>query len=99
MHFVSQHHLTTLSQNFVFIYNIVLAYLLNYSHTIYLFIFQLNGITTLGENVADNGGLKTSYNAYHTWLGAHAFKDPLPALPGLNMTQDQMFFLGFAQVT
>ena len=62
------------------------------------YLMQLNGITTLGENVADNGGLKTSYQAYQRWLEEHAFKEPVPSLPGLNMTQDQMLFLGFAQV-
>ena len=57
---------------------------------------QLNGISTLGENIADNGGLKISYDALQTWLDEHHHNDAL--LPGLNMTHSQQFFLSFAQV-
>ena len=60
-------------------------------------LFQLNGSSTLRENIADNGGLKISFHAYQAWLNDHGLKDA--SLPGLNMTQDQMFFLGFAQVS
>ncbi len=60
---------------------------------------QVNGITTLGENIADNGGLKTSYYAYHSWLDKHDGHEPRANLPGLNMTENQLFFLGFAQVS
>ena len=53
-------------------------------------------MSTLGENIADNGGLKVSYDALQTWLDEHHYNDAL--LPGLNMTHSQQFFLSFAQV-
>ena len=59
-------------------------------------LVQVNGISTLGENIADNGGLRISYDALQTWLSDHRYDDAL--LPGLNMTHSQQFFLSFAQV-
>lgn len=53
-------------------------------------------MSTLGENIADNGGLKISYDALQTWLSEHHYNDAV--LPGLNMTHSQQFFLSFAQV-
>lgn len=60
---------------------------------------QVNGITTLGENIADNGGLKTSYEAYQSWLKTHRHSEIEARLPGLNTTEKQLFFLSFAQVS
>ncbi|KAK2194153.1 hypothetical protein NP493_2g15008 [Ridgeia piscesae] len=57
---------------------------------------HINGKVTLGENIADNGGLKTSYHAYMSWLQKH--DDAGALLPALNMTNQQLFFLSFAQV-
>ena len=53
---------------------------------------HLNGKLTLGENIADNGGLKVSFEAYQEY---HP-KDII--LPGLKLNSKQLFFLGFAQV-
>lgn len=51
-----------------------------------------NGKLTLGENIADHGGLQVSYNAYK-----NATKDaPLKEIDGL--TADQRFFLAYAGV-
>lgn len=55
---------------------------------------HLNGKQTLGENIADNGGLKAAFRAYEKW----AEVNPEPRLPGLNLTSKQLFFVGFAQV-
>eukprot|EP00106_Octopus_bimaculoides_P022840 XP_014790282.1 PREDICTED: endothelin-converting enzyme 2-like [Octopus bimaculoides] len=55
----------------------------------------INGKTTLGENIADNGGLKSAYHAYEDWVKTHKTELPLPAL---GLTHKQLFFLGFAQV-
>ncbi|KAL4221416.1 Endothelin-converting enzyme 2 [Mactra antiquata] len=56
---------------------------------------NVRGKQTLGENIADNGGLKAAYHAYEDWLSTH--KEELP-LPGLNLTHRQLFFLSFAHV-
>ena len=52
---------------------------------------HVNGKLTLGENIADLGGLVIAYNAYHKSLNSQ----PAPTLDGF--TGDQRFFLGFAQ--
>ena len=58
---------------------------------------QLNGLTTLAENIADNDGIKISYRAYHEHIyETGSLGDIL--LPGLNMTGDQQLFLSYAQV-
>ena len=59
-------------------------------------IFQLNGKTTLSENIADNGGLKMAYLAFQSWM-QKAGKDSF-VLPGLDFTPDQLFFIGMGQV-
>uniref|UniRef100_A0A286XUY4 endothelin-converting enzyme 1 n=1 Tax=Cavia porcellus TaxID=10141 RepID=A0A286XUY4_CAVPO len=56
---------------------------------------RLNGLQTLGENIADNGGLKAAYNAYTAWLRKHGEEQRLPAV---GLTNHQLFFVGFAQV-
>ncbi|XP_047439160.1 endothelin-converting enzyme 1 isoform X1 [Mugil cephalus] len=55
----------------------------------------LNGKHTLGENIADNGGLKAAYKAYVNWIEKNGEEATLPAL---GMTNHQLFFVGFAQV-
>lgn len=55
---------------------------------------HVNGKYTLGENIADNGGLKAAYNAYKEWERKQGTEPPLPLL---NMTADQIFFTAFAQ--
>jgi putative endopeptidase len=56
---------------------------------------KLNGKLTLGENTADNGGLRIAYIALHDTLKA---SNSNPEAKIDNYTADQRFFLGFAQV-
>ena len=53
---------------------------------------HVNGDLTMGENIADLGGLLVALDAYHVSLGGR----PPPVIDGL--TGDQRFFLGAAQV-
>jgi len=53
---------------------------------------KLNGKLTLGENTADNGGLRIAYMALIDSLGGKT-----PRKTG-GFTADQRFFVGWAQV-
>uniref|UniRef100_A0A3Q2R136 Endothelin converting enzyme like 1 n=1 Tax=Fundulus heteroclitus TaxID=8078 RepID=A0A3Q2R136_FUNHE len=55
---------------------------------------KVNGRLTLGENIADMGGLKLSYYAYQKWVREHGPERPLP---GLKYTHEQLLFIAFAQ--
>ncbi|KAK1168496.1 neprilysin-like [Acipenser oxyrinchus oxyrinchus] len=56
---------------------------------------HLSGINTLGENIADNGGIRQSYQAYQNYINNHGKED---LLPGIDLNHKQLFFLNFAQV-
>lgn len=57
-------------------------------------INQVDGLLTEGENIADNGGIKSAYRAYKKWLRNN--KDNELQLPGLPYTPLQMFWLSMA---
>ncbi|XP_067158319.1 neprilysin isoform X1 [Apteryx mantelli] len=56
---------------------------------------HLSGINTLGENIADNGGIRQAYKAYENFVKKNGNEK---LLPGLEMNHKQLFFLNFAQV-
>ncbi|KAL9970073.1 hypothetical protein ACROYT_G022395 [Oculina patagonica] len=56
---------------------------------------KLNGIQTLGENIADNGAIKQAFMAYEAWIKRNGEE---PRLPALNYTNEQLFFISAAQV-
>jgi predicted metalloendopeptidase len=55
---------------------------------------HLNGKLTLGENIADNGGIKETYTAFKAWEGKNPGSET-PVVEGL--TNDQLLFVAFAQ--
>jgi endothelin-converting enzyme/putative endopeptidase len=64
----------------------------------YSTLFQVNGThvdgnQTLGENIADNGGIKEAYIAFKAWESAHGAEPQV--VP--DLTNDQLFFLSYAQ--
>lgn len=56
---------------------------------------NVNGRLTLGENIADIGGVKQAHRAYRRWQERHG-DGAEPAVPGL--TDEQLFFVAYAQI-
>jgi predicted metalloendopeptidase len=54
---------------------------------------NINGELTLGENIADLGGIKLAYRAYKLWEERHG--EPEPFVEGLS--NDQLLFVAAAQ--
>ena len=53
-------------------------------------------MTTQGENIADNGGLREAFRAYNFYVAANGAE---PQLPGLEQfTSEQIFFLSYANL-
>jgi len=55
---------------------------------------KLNGKLTLGENIADNGGIKQAFSAYKAYEAKHPGTEK-SAVDG--MSNDQLLFVAFAQ--
>ncbi|KAI4465576.1 zinc metalloprotease family m13 neprilysin-related [Holotrichia oblita] len=56
---------------------------------------KLNGISSQGENIADNGGLKQAYLAYDTLVQNQGEE---PKLPGLDFNGRQLFWISSANI-
>jgi len=57
---------------------------------------KVDGNKTLGENICDSGGLAHAWTAYKN---SKSFDLKLEAdLPGVNYTQDQLFFINYGQI-
>ncbi|CAG0924826.1 unnamed protein product [Notodromas monacha] len=57
---------------------------------------HLDGLQTLGENLADNGGMRQAWNAYLRYKEANGAE---PVLPGLQQfTPEQLFFINFGNL-
>lgn len=88
-----QQWLTTQSQrNFKERYN---CFENQYNKFIYRGI-QTNGTTTMPDNIADNAGLRLAYHSLKTFLLENDNGDEYP-LPGLNFTNNELFFIKFSQ--
>lgn len=61
------------------------------------FFYQIQGTTTLGENLADNGGLNHAYSAYMNYVRKNKKEQKLPGFE--NFTHTQLFFIAFASVS
>ncbi|KAG0262912.1 hypothetical protein DFQ27_002033 [Actinomortierella ambigua] len=61
---------------------------------------HVNGTTTLGENISDNGGLKMAFKAWSTRFASDrkGLRYNNQLLPGLQKyTREQLFFINFSQ--
>ena len=68
------------------------------SITCWIGLFQVNGLNTQSENIADNGGLRQAYRAFKRFEQKNPTRQKL--LPGLaNYNSDQLFFLSYAHVS
>ena len=59
-------------------------------------LLQLNGRVTLGENIADNGGVKEAFRAYQKYIKRNPKQERLPVID--SYTAEQQFFISYANV-
>ncbi|KAG5268072.1 hypothetical protein AALO_G00207930 [Alosa alosa] len=59
---------------------------------------NIRGKRTLAENIADNGGIREAFRAYRRWIARERSGAEEPLLPGVGLTNNQLFFLSYAHV-
>ncbi|XP_018417928.1 PREDICTED: phosphate-regulating neutral endopeptidase [Nanorana parkeri] len=59
---------------------------------------HVKGPKTLAENIADNGGIRESFQAYRKWIAEKRDGKEEMLLPGLDLNNNQLFFLSYAHV-
>lgn len=67
---------------------------------------KINGNQTKDENIADSGGLREALSAYRSYMKQQQVSSENNAsyvhkneqMPGLDLSPEQLFFLGFAQL-
>ncbi|XP_016385488.1 metalloendopeptidase homolog PEX-like, partial [Sinocyclocheilus rhinocerous] len=59
---------------------------------------NVKGKRTLAENIEDNGGMRESFRAYRRWIEKERSGVEEPLLPGVGLTNNQLFFLSYAHV-
>lgn len=57
--------------------------------------FQVNGLQTLKENIADIGGTQLAYSAYRNWMESN---DQELKLPGLPYKPRELFWISYANM-
>lgn len=58
--------------------------------------FQINGELTLGENIADNGGMREAFHAYQLYKDSHGSELKLPGFE--DYTHEQLLFISYGNV-
>ncbi|XP_062841848.1 phosphate-regulating neutral endopeptidase PHEX [Trichomycterus rosablanca] len=59
---------------------------------------NVKGKRTLAENIADNGGIREAFRAYRRWIEKERSGAEEPSLPGVGLSNNQLFFLSYAHV-
>ncbi|XP_063063489.1 phosphate-regulating neutral endopeptidase PHEX [Engraulis encrasicolus] len=59
---------------------------------------NIRGKRTLAENIADNGGIREAFRAYRRWIDKERSGAEEPLLPGVGLTNNQLFFISYAHV-
>ncbi|XP_037550251.1 phosphate-regulating neutral endopeptidase PHEX [Nematolebias whitei] len=59
---------------------------------------NVRGKRTLAENIADNGGIREAFRAYRRWVDESRGGVEEPLLPGVELSNNQLFFLSYAHV-
>ncbi len=71
--------------------------IVKFSFFLIIIKYQLNGVNTVGENIADNGGIRETFKAYEFYSQRNAEPQRLPYVS--QYTPEQLLFLSYANVS